>query len=217
MGRCDRYRRRHGVYICRSRCVKRQNFLHNANFNVRSGYFSVAQSRLSTAAFDRGILLQAYSLGPFPLWESGSYYCVGVIPWENFADAGLTKSQWTQCLGLSVADLRTFLNSRVQFTEEQTLKALKSNKIATGTFGRLTGDSMLRFTGHTKMPRSGEEADILEWNRENFGYHIVIPARPLWFFGRPLKGGAKKVAEVIRSGPGSLNSFPRFISGFRVG
>ena len=111
--------------------------------------------------------------------------------------AGVTKSQMTRCLGLSVIDLRAFLSSRDQFTDEQTLKNIRRNTVSAGTLARLIGGSVLRLMGYTEMPRSDGEVGMLEWNRENWGYHVVIPGRPLWFFGRPFTGGPEKIAEVI--------------------
>jgi hypothetical protein len=145
---------------------------------------------------DRGILLQACGLSPFSLW-SGRYYCVGVIPWENFRGAGVTRSLWTQCLGLSVADLDSFLNSRVEFIDEQTIKNINLNTVTAGKFARLIFGALMRLMGYTELPRSEGEVAMLEWNRENCGYPIVIFGRPMWFFGRPFRGGPKKVAEVI--------------------
>jgi hypothetical protein len=98
---------------------------------------------------------------------------------------------------LSVIDLRAFLNSRVQFIDEQTLENIRRNTVSVGTLARLIGGSVLRLMGYTEMPRSDGEVGILEWNRENWGYHVVIPGRPLWFFGRPFRGGPEKIAEVI--------------------
>src|SRR5690349_20731742 len=84
------------------------------------GYLQWRRATCELVLSERGILLQSHTLSPFFLW-SGPYYCAGVIPWGNFTGAGVTKSQMTRCLGLSVIDLRAFLSSRVQFTDEHTL------------------------------------------------------------------------------------------------
>ena len=161
-----------------------------------SGYLRWRQANSELMLSDRGILLQSYSLSPFFLWPR-PYYCAGMIPWGNLMGAGVTKSQMTRCLGLSLIDLRAFLGSRVQFTDEQTLKNIGRNTLSPGTLERLIGSSVFRLMGYTEMPRSDGEVGMLEWNRENYRYHIVIPGRPLWFFGRPFRGGPEKVAEVI--------------------
>ncbi len=167
-----------------------------ALLTVLLGFRRWRLARCELVLSDRGIVLRSYSLSPFFLWPR-PYYCAGVIPWGNFMGAGVTKSQMTRCLGLSVIDLRAFLSSRVQFIDEQTLENIRRNTVSAGTLARLIGGSVLRLMGYTEMPRSDGEVGMLEWNRENWGYDVVIPGRPLWFFGRPFKGGPEKIAEVI--------------------
>src|SRR6266851_10333929 len=140
------------------------------------GYLLWRRANRKLVLSDRGILLQSYSLSPFFLW-SRPYYCAGVIPWGNFMGTGVTKSLMTRCLGLSVIDLRAFLSSRVQFIDEQTLENIRRNTVSAGTLARLIGGSVLRLMGYTEMPRSDGEVGMLEWNRENWGYEVVIPGR----------------------------------------
>jgi hypothetical protein len=147
---------------------------------------------------DRGIVLRAYSADPYFFWRR-RYYCVGVIPWNNLRAVGTTRWLMTACLGLSVLDLDSFVGSRVQFTDEKTVAAISRNSLETaGRFMRAVGNLEMTLRGLTELPRSGGEGAVLAWNHENYGYHIVIEGRPLFFFGRPFKGGPKGVAEVIR-------------------
>jgi hypothetical protein len=149
---------------------------------------------------ERGIRLQAYSHSPFFFWSrpwSRPYYCVGEIPWRNFAGAGVTRSMMTQCLGINVAHLGTFLGTRVQFTDQQTVNNIKRNTLSAGSLVRPILGLVLKLVGCSQLPRSNGEVAILEWNRANYGYHVVIFGRPLWFFGRPFRGGPEKIVEVI--------------------
>ncbi len=164
---------------------------------VLAFYFRWRSAKCELVLSERGIVVRAYSLGPY-FWRR-PYYCVGVIPWRNLSAAGVTKALMTQCLGLIVADLDNFLRSRVQFKDEQTVATISRNSVtAAGRFTQLLSDPLLRLIGRAEAPRSDGEVAVLEWNRANYGYHIVILGRPMWFFGRPFRGGPQKVAEVIR-------------------
>jgi hypothetical protein len=173
------------------------SFLGASSIAVLVCYFRWRTAKCDLVLSERGIVVRAYSLGPY-FWRR-PYYCVGVIPWRNFSAAGVTKAQMTKCLGLIVADPDNFLRSRAQFRDEQTVAMISRNSVAAaGRFTQLLSGPLLRFIGCTEAPRSDGEVAVLEWNRANYGYHIVILARPIWFFGRPFRGGPQKVAEVIR-------------------
>jgi hypothetical protein len=62
---------------------------------------------------DRGITLQCYSFSPLS-GPIGAFYCMGFVPWQNFAGVGVTKAWMMECLGLSVSDLDSFLKTRDQ-------------------------------------------------------------------------------------------------------
>ena len=166
-----------------------------------SGYRRLHQGICELELSDPGILLRCYSVGPFSSGMLGGHYCAGVIPWENLAEVGVIKVQMTQCVGFRLSDPRAFLNSRNQLTDEQTPKYIAS-KASVGSVTRFFSDMSGRFVGYTKLPQSNDELAILEWNRKNHGYHIVCAGLPLWFFGRPYKGGPKRLAEVIRERAG---------------
>jgi hypothetical protein len=162
------------------------------------GYIRLHQGVGEIELSDSGILIRCYSLGPFSQGVAVGHYCAGVIPWGNLVEVGVAKVQMTLCLGLRLGDPRTFLNSRDQFIDEQTTKSVALNKLSVGSFTRVAGNLLGGLSGYTKLPRANDEIALMEWNRENYGYHIVCAGRPQWFFGRPYKGGAKKIAEVIR-------------------
>src|SRR5260370_6845150 len=167
---------------------------------VLAFYFRWRSAKCELVLSERGIVVRAYSLGPY-FWRR-PYYCVGVIPWRNLSAAGVTKQLMTQCLGLIVADLDNFLRSRVQFKDEQTVATISRNSVtAAGRFTQLLSDPLLRLIGRAEAPRSDGEVAVLEWNRANYGYHIVILGRPMWFFGRPFRAGPQKAASPIREPP----------------
>jgi hypothetical protein len=167
-------------------------------FLARLGRIRSGQGNCELELSSREIILRCYSLGPFSAGIMAGHYCAGVIPWENLAEVGVVRVQLTPCLGFRLHDPRAFLNSRNQLMDGQTAKYIASNQKSVGSLTRYLSDLTGRFIGYTKLPQSNDELAILEWNRENHGYHIVCAGRPAWFFGRPYRGGPKKVAEVIR-------------------
>jgi len=60
---------------------------------VLTFYFRWRTANCDLVLSERGIVVRAYSLGPY-FWRR-PYYCVGVIPWRNFSAAGVTKAQMT--------------------------------------------------------------------------------------------------------------------------
>ena len=161
------------------------------------GYRRFHQGTCGIEMSDHGIFLRCYSLTPFSSGMINGHYCAGAIPWENLAEVGVVKREMTKCLGFRLRDPRDFLNSRNQLTDEQTRKHVASNKTSVGSVTRFLSDLSGRFIGYTKLPQPNDELAILEWNLKNHGYHIVCVGAPLWFFGRPYKGGPKKLVEVI--------------------
>jgi hypothetical protein len=133
-------------------------FMSGAGFNALIGFFImwIGYSRLHLGSCElelsnRGILLRCYSLGPF---SSGirRFYCIGVIPWANLAEVGVTKVQMTRCLGFRFTDLRAFLNSRNQLTDEQTSKSLALNKVSVGSPKRFATNILGGLFGYTGSP-----------------------------------------------------------------
>jgi hypothetical protein len=148
---------------------------------------------------DRGIALQCYSFSPLS-GPMGAFYCVGLVPWENFARVGVTQAWLMPCFGLSLADLDGFLKTHDQVSNIDASWNIKQGEQSAGIlwlicsmepFARVT-DLLLRFAGYTGMPKSDSEKDSLEWNRANWDHHIVI-------WGRLIDGGPAKLAELIES------------------
>jgi hypothetical protein len=128
---------------------------------------------------ERGIRLQAYSHSPFFFWSrpwSRPYYCVGEIPWGNFAGAGVTRSMMTQCLGINVAHLGAFLGTRVQFTDQQTVKQYQAEHPICGIFGSPDTRSCVE-------ARRLQSAPTVKWGGCNPGVEsceLRIPRRYFW-------------------------------------
>jgi hypothetical protein len=148
---------------------------------------------------DRGIAMQCYSFSPFS-GPMGAFYCVGFVPWQNFAGVGVTKAWMMASLGISVSDVDSFLKTGDQVSNIDAAWNVKQGEQSAGILWALmamepfvhVSDLVLRFMGYTGMPKSDAMKDSLEWNRSNWDHHIVI-------WGRIIDGGPAKLAELIKA------------------
>ena len=148
---------------------------------------------------DRGITMQCYSFSPFS-GPMGAFYCVGFVPWQNFAGVGITKAWMMASLGISVSDVDSFLKTGDQVSNIDAAWNVKQGEQSAGILWALmamepfvhVSDLVLRFVGYTGMPKSDAMKDSLEWNRNNWDHHIVI-------WGRIIDGGPAKLAELIKA------------------
>jgi hypothetical protein len=108
-----------------------------------------------------------------------TYLTTGFVSWDGIAAVGPVRTWGVKCLGIAVADVDLFIASRgklLALTQSRNraftqlflrfMMVVPSTKIA---------NVVLYLLGYTKIPESPSEADLFKWNKENFGYHILIP------------------------------------------
>jgi hypothetical protein len=158
------------------------------------GWFDISSDRL---------LLACYSLAPTS-GVSGAYFCAGGTKWSGVVKIGLQRAFGVRCLGISLTDITSFLKSRELIADQKILNAAVRGTrwggmmidVAqlTPIFGPAIG-LMLKILGYSGLPKSSEDADILDWNEKNWGYHILVPT---WFI--PDVERAVALLQLQRSG-----------------
>jgi hypothetical protein len=130
-----------------------------------------------------GVSLCCYSVGPYS-GLFGGYLAVGFADWSNLSAIGLVKAQGRQCLGVRLHDLDAFTAGRAKLSDKDRMYAdflgAQSMRIirALGPSIPIVGKFMELFMtvfGFTGMPKSAEEKDILVWNQNNYGWHLIVP------------------------------------------
>jgi len=124
-----------------------------------------------------------------------TYITIGFIPWSNLIMIGSVRAFGVKYLGISLNDISSYINSRRKLSAATRVGDLS---LAQGflrfmlrAVPRKALDILLALFGYTEFPSSPSEADILQWNKENYGYHILIQA--FW-----LRNVEKTVAELSR-------------------
>ena len=130
-----------------------------------------------------GVSFLCYSLGPYS-GIFGGYTAAGFAEWSNLSTTGLVKAQGRQCLGICFRDPDAFAASKAKLKESERLyvdrfgqqsmrilRALGPSFPVVGQFLELCM-TLLGFTG---LPKSAEEKDIWAWNKENYGWNLLIP------------------------------------------
>jgi len=141
---------------------------------------------LGIAFFGGGALLilrqMMKSAGYLEIRDNGllvdTYISGGFIPWENLTAVGAVRSTGVRYLGLAMANVESYLASRSQ---TPVLNRTFDRALAQG-FLRLmltvapmkVVNTVLYMLGFSKLPEFPTEDDILRWNRENFGYQVLI-------------------------------------------
>jgi len=129
-----------------------------------------------------GLLLWCYTLGPTS-GSLGGYGVWGFVPWSNLSATGVARAQFVNCLGIRLRDIDAFIQSRSQVAQADAVEvdrwSQQSSRIVGAimpllSFGKFVELIMLVF-GYTGLPKSNNERDILDWNHENYGWHILIP------------------------------------------
>ncbi len=115
-----------------------------------------------------------------------TYITIGFIPWPNLVNAGSVKAIGARYLGIQLKDLASYIKSKEQLPEKTRGRDLSQaqqimrvmflvNKIVPGK----VFDLVFTLFGLSGMPKSSEEKDLMEWNRKNYEYHLLIHA--FWF------------------------------------
>lgn len=144
-----------------------------------------------------GLLIACYTLGPMHLSGFGDWFTWGMTKWDNLSDVGVVKRSFIRGVGLQFENLDDFLKSRRLLERDDFAKRGRQGPYwARVTLGWLILSPIGKCLGllwniqGLTAPKSVEEKDVLLWNCENFGYHIVIR---IW----SLPCSAKGIAEAI--------------------
>lgn len=114
------------------------------------------------------------------------YGAVGEIPWRNFETAGVFRAVGAKYVGIRVRSLGEYIESGKRMSDAKQAGNAKLAQsfmrlmlAAKGVIpGALLNGAVALF-GLSGMPKSSRNEDILQWNCENFGHHILIQA--FWF------------------------------------
>jgi hypothetical protein len=151
-----------------------------------SGFIRLRQPLGFLEAKPEGLSIACYTFGPIHLSGFGDWFTWGMTKWDNLSDVGVVKRFFILGLGLQFENLDDFLKSRRSTKSDEFLKRGRQGpNWARLTLGWLLVSPIGKFLGllwniqGLTSPKSVEEKDVLVWNCENFGYHIVIPGRTL--------------------------------------
>jgi hypothetical protein len=145
----------------------------------------------------KGILLACYSLSPISPSGSGEWFPWGFVEWGNLASTSTFRLCGIKCLGLRFIDLQAFLRSRdrLQLKEFETRPHLDTqwarsvmDRARVAPIGNFV-ELVWTLRGLT-APKSMEEEDLLRWNQENYGFHVIVP-------NREIPCGARALVEMI--------------------
>jgi LPXTG-motif cell wall-anchored protein len=144
-----------------------------------------------------GVLIECYALGPFS-GLLGGYFVLGKVPWGNLTKIEEIRAQWVRCLGISLSDVASFLSTKDEFDQKQVFENIRLGNrfarllmygVSLGPFGKFT-ELFLKIFGFSGLPASASEADSMDWNKRNYGSHILIP-------GIMIPGGVSNVRQRI--------------------
>lgn len=169
-------------------------------FMCVSGVFGLVRMRQPFGIIEihaDGLLLPCYTVGPISLTGSGEWYPWGFADWSNLAPAGTFRFTGMKCVGLRFSDLEAYLASRQKLTREDLVRRTRlgplwgriSMSLMVVSPMRKVQEMMWTVVGITK-PKSTTEKDVLTWNQENYGFHIIVP-------GRDIPCGAQNLVDMI--------------------
>ena len=111
-----------------------------------------------------------------------TYISSGFIPWQHLKEIASARAMGVRYLGIEIEDVDAYLASatRKDVTRSRDrLRARAYMALMLQMFPDTILNIILGFLGYTNFPKSPTERDILQWNAENFGYHILIQS--FWF------------------------------------
>ncbi|MGV7219780.1 hypothetical protein [Bradyrhizobium sp. UFLA05-112] len=144
-----------------------------------------------------GLLLACYTLGPVSLSGSGDWFPWGFADWSNLASAGVFRLQGMRCMGLGLIDLEVFLASRKKLKREDLARrtrlgphwaGITMNWMKVTSIGKFS--EMIWSVRDVTVPKSSDEKDVLTWNQENYGFHIIL-------VNRDIPCGAQALVDMI--------------------
>ncbi|MBX3438001.1 MAG: hypothetical protein KF861_10960, partial [Planctomycetaceae bacterium] len=116
-----------------------------------------------------------------------THWTTGLIRWEHLQKPQAVRLMGVSHLGLSTLDPQAYFESRKQLSElaNETDRAYTQGffrgMVAMLSFlppAKIAVDVGLTLFGWSPLPKSGTEADMLEWQGKNYGVQIAIPR--LW-------------------------------------
>lgn len=137
-----------------------------------------------------------------------TYLTVGRIPWTNFVAVNSFRAMGAKYVGIQIRDIDEYIQSKQSIQNPKR----SGDEILTQGFLRFMiamkiiipeklMDVVFSLFGLSGMPKSTQAKDLLLWNYENYGRHLLIQA--LWF--RDIPGLIKTISEgkppVIESHP----------------
>ena len=144
-----------------------------------------------------GLLIACYGLGPFS-GSLGGYFVFGMVNWPNLSKIDETRAQLVNCLGILLDNLDLFLSTKDELDQKEVFENIRLGNLfarilmygsSLGPFGKFT-EPFLKIFGFSGLPASTSEADVMDWNKKNYGYHILIP-------GIMIPGGVSSVRQRI--------------------
>lgn len=144
-----------------------------------------------------GLLIACYGLGPFS-GSLGGYFVFGMANWPNLSKIDETRAQLVNCLGILLGNLDLFLSTKDELDQKEVFVNIRLGNLfarilmygsSLGPFGKFT-ELFLKIFGFSGLPASTSEADVMDWNKRNYGYHILIP-------GIMIPGGVSSIRQRI--------------------
>lgn len=132
-----------------------------------------------------------------------SYFTAGVAEWENVEQIGPFTALGLSYLGIRLKDVESYITSRERLadrtvTREVALVSFAARALFTMAKIPLVKNALeiiMSLMGYSRLPESLREADLMEYNRKNFGYQLMFPRFLL----------AEKPAEVAERLQEALN------------
>jgi hypothetical protein len=168
-----------------------------------------------------GLLLACYTVGPLNLTGSGDWFPWGFADWSNIAPARAFRLTGMTFVGLRFIDLEAFLASRQKLTREDLVRRTRlgprwgriyMSLMTISSIGKYL--EMIWTVQGVTTPKSTTEKDVLTWNQENYGFHIIVP-------GRDIPCGAQNLVDLIekrrQTAIGVKASVPGCFSAFHGG
>lgn len=108
-----------------------------------------------------------------------SYISGGLLPWDNLAAVGIARGLGVRYLGIAVADVDAYIASRGQVgllraRDRAVTQGFVKFMLAVAPLKAV--NIILALFGYSEFPEKPTEGDTLKWNKQNFGYHILIQA-----------------------------------------
>ncbi|MBI4489031.1 MAG: zinc ribbon domain-containing protein [Deltaproteobacteria bacterium] len=113
-----------------------------------------------------------------------SYFTAGIAEWENLEHVGSITVFGMPYLGIRLKDVERYITSREQLPDRTVIREVALVSFSARVLFTMAKiplvknglEIILSLMGYSRLPESLREADLMEYNRKNFGYQIIFPS-----------------------------------------